>query len=103
MKRRLVEWVRKRSGFTALSHQAIGRLGGIAHDGKAWSLTSDELIHELRHTADVYYVRVRDHYLVLEVCLGRDEPFLRCWDNDHWTNDLLLVPEGDSGGRTFRR
>jgi hypothetical protein len=61
----------------------------------AWTLTADELIHELRHTADVYDVSVQGRYVVIEVCLGPDEPFLRCWDNERWSNDLVRVPERD--------
>jgi hypothetical protein len=99
MKRRLVEWVRRRSGFSARSHHAIGQLGGTAEDGTFWSLTADELIHELRHTADVYYVSVGGRHLVIEVCMGRDQPFLRCWDSGRWTNDLVQVPEHNVDGR----
>ena len=95
MKRRLIEWVRRRPGHTVLSHQAIRQLGGTAEDGTPWSLTTDELIHTLRYTNDVYLVRVGGRFSVLEVCLGPEEPFLRCWYSDHWVNDLLLVPERD--------
>jgi hypothetical protein len=95
MNRRVVEWVIRRSGMTAISHQAIARLGGTADNGTSWSLNNNELIHELRHSADAYYVSVRGHYSVVAVCLGRDEPFPRCWDNGRWTNDLLFVPERD--------
>jgi hypothetical protein len=99
MKRRVVEWVRRRPGFAATSHQAIVQLGGSGGDGKPWSLSANELIHDLRNASDIYYVGVGGRRLVIDVCQGPADPFLRCWDKDHWTNDLAQLPERDSGGR----